>query len=40
MVLIRLFEDVLIQLLVEQMVKHIHYVIDWLYAFPWQIYFG
>ena len=36
MVIIRFFEDLLIQMLIEQMVKHIHYAIGLLYAFPWQ----
>lgn len=39
MVIFRLFEDLLIQMLNEQMVKLIHYTFDWLYAFPWQVYF-
>lgn len=37
MVIIRIFEDLLIQMLIEQMVKIIHYAIGWLYAFPWQM---
>ena len=40
MVIIRFFEDLLIQMLVEQLVKHIHYALDWLYAFPWEVWFA
>ncbi|MFL1501714.1 hypothetical protein ACI77N_10995 [Pseudomonas sp. S191] len=38
--IIRIFEDLLIQMLIEQLVKHIHYAIGWLYAFPWQMWFA
>jgi hypothetical protein len=35
-VIIRFFEEVIFQLLLDQMVKQIHYMFDWLSAFPWQ----
>jgi len=38
-VIIRFVEELLFQMLIEQMVKQIHYVIDWLSAFPWQLWF-
>lgn len=37
--IIRFFEEILFQLLVEQLLKQIHYVIDWLNTFPWQLWF-
>lgn len=40
MVIIRLFEDLLIQILIEQMDKYIHYAINWLVALPWQVWFA
>jgi hypothetical protein len=39
-VIIRFVEELLFQMLIEQMVKQIQYVIDWLSAFPWQVWFA
>lgn len=40
MVIIRIFEDLLIQMLIEQMEKHIHYAIDRIAGLPWQLWFA
>lgn len=40
MVIIRIFEDLLLQMLVEQMMKNIHYAIGWLSVLPWEVWFA
>lgn len=40
MVIIRFFEELLIQMLVEQVMKNIHYAIVWLNALPWEVWFA
>jgi hypothetical protein len=39
-VIIRFFEELLFQMLIDQMVKQIHYLIDWFNAIPWQLLFA
>lgn len=40
MVIIRIFEDLFLQMLVEQMIKNIHRAIGWLSALPWELWFA
>lgn len=39
MVIIRIFEDLFLQMLVEQMIKNIHCAIGWLSALRWELWF-
>lgn len=38
--IIRFFEELLFQMLIDQVMKQIHYVINWLSAFPWHVLFA
>ena len=36
----RLFEDLLLQLLADQLVEQAQHLIEWLSAAPWQVWFA
>ena len=36
----RIVEDLLFQMLIDQMMSRIYYLIDWLNAMPWQGWFS
>jgi len=39
-VIIRVIEELFFQMLIDQMVKQIHYMIDWLSTYPWHVLFA